>query len=160
MARTATWLLNRAIGRKDMIFSLQVPPIDFTFMAEPIRMKMKLLHTCGRSRSKHININIYIYIRSFFFSGIRSGVVCRLGLSMRFAELEFSVKSLRSRAVFGGRLKRPSPCCIRSAPRRERGRMPSETSEKLQKYRMSRRNSGDFGCIFTSAAPGWFTKLA
>ena len=25
--------------------------------------------------------------------------------------------------------------------------MPSETSEKLQKYRMSRRNFGDFGCI-------------
>ena len=26
--------------------------------------------------------------------------------------------------------------------------MPSETSEKLQKYRMPRRNFGDFGCIF------------
>ena len=28
--------------------------------------------------------------------------------------------------------------------------MPSETSEKLQKYRMSSRNSRDFGCILTS----------
>ena len=27
------------------------------------------------------------------------------------------------------------------------------TSEKLQKYHMSRRNSGDFGCILMSAAP-------
>ena len=45
----------------------------------------------------------------------------------------FSVKSLRSSAVFGGRLQRPSPCLIRSAPRRERGWMLSETSEKLQK---------------------------
>ena len=32
------------------------------------------------------------YIRSFFFSGVRSGVFFRLGLSMRFAELEFPVK--------------------------------------------------------------------
>ena len=51
---------------------------------------------------------------------------------MQFAELEFSVKYLRSSAVFGGRLKRPLPCRIRSAPRHERGRMPGETSEKLQ----------------------------
>ena len=37
------------------------------------------------------------------------------------------------------------PCPFRSAHRRERGRMPSETSKKLQKYRMSRRNS-EFFC--------------
>ena len=66
------------------------------------------------------------------FFGDSVGSFFRLGLSMRFAELEFSVKSLRSSAVFGGRLKRPSPCGIRSAPRPERGRIPSETSEKLQ----------------------------
>ena len=54
----------------------------------------------------------------------------RLGLSMRFSELEFSVKSLRSSAVFGGRLKRPSPCRIRSASGRDRVRGLSETSEK------------------------------
>ena len=95
----------------------------------------------------------YIYDH-YLISGIRSGVFFRLGLSMRFAELEFSVKQLRSSAGFGGRLQRPSPCRVRSAPRREHGRMPSQTSEKLQKYRMSTRNSGDFRCIFTSAVPG------
>ena len=90
-------------------------------------------------------------VRTFFF----------LRLSMRFAELEFSVKWLRSSAVFGGRLKRPSPCRIRSAPRRERGRMPSETSEKLQKYRKSRRNSRPLGCVL-NVCSAWirFTKLA
>ena len=56
---------------------------------------------------------------------------------------------LRSSAAFWGRLQRPSPCRVRSAHRRERGRMPSETSEKLQNHRMSRRNFADFGCIFS-----------
>ena len=79
---------------------------------------------------------------------------------MRFSELEFSAKTLRSSAAFGGRIQRPPPRCVRSAHRRELGRMPSETREKLQKYRMSRRNSGDFGCILMSAAHGWFAKLA
>ena len=74
-------------------------------------------------------INIYIYI-IILFGGIRSGVFCRLSLSMRFSELEFSIKPLRSSAVFGGRLKRPSPCRIRSAHGRDRVRGLSETSEK------------------------------
>ena len=34
-----------------------------------------------------------------------------------------------SAAFFGGRLQRPSPCRVRSVHRRERGRVPSETSE-------------------------------
>ena len=55
---------------------------------------------------------------------------------------------LGSSAAFGGGLQRPSPFRVRSAHRRERGRMPSEKSEKLQKYRMSRSDFGDFGCIF------------
>ena len=37
---------------------------------------------------------------------------------------------VRSSAVFWGRLKRPSPCRIRSAPDRDRVRGLSETSEK------------------------------
>ena len=49
---------------------------------------------------------------------------------MRFSELEFSVKQLRSSAVFGGRPERPLICRIRSAHRRERGHTLSETSEK------------------------------
>ena len=36
---------------------------------------------------------------------------------------------LGSSAAFGGRLQRPSPCRVRSAHRRERGRVSSETSE-------------------------------
>ena len=53
---------------------------------------------------------------------------------MRFVELEFSVKSLRSSAVFGGRLKRLSPCRTRFAPGRERVRGLSETSEKCANF--------------------------
>ena len=73
---------------------------------------------------------IHQYKWSFFFGGIRSGVFSRLGLSMRFLELAFSVKYVRSSTVFGGRLKRPLPCRIRSAPGRDRVRGLSETSEK------------------------------
>ena len=51
----------------------------------------------------------------------------------------FYVKSLRSSAVFGGRLQRPSSCLIRSEPRRERGLGLGETSEKLQKCCILRR---------------------
>ena len=64
------------------------------------------------------------------FGGGSVSCFFRLGLSMGCSELEASVKSLRSSAVFGGRLRRPSPCRIRSAPRRERGQTLSETSEK------------------------------
>ena len=61
------------------------------------------------------------------FGGTRSGVFFRLCISTRFSELEFSVKSLRSNAVFRGQLKCPSPCRIRSAPGRDRVRGLSET---------------------------------
>ena len=64
------------------------------------------------------------------FWGIRSRVFFRLGLNMRFSELKFSVKSLRSTAVFGGRPKRPSPCRIRSASGRDQVRGLRETSKK------------------------------
>ena len=46
----------------------------------------------------------------------------------------FSVKSLRSSAVFGGRLKRPTPCRIRSATGRDRVCGLCETSEKCVKF--------------------------
>ena len=52
---------------------------------------------------------------------------------MGFSDWNFAVKSLRSSAVFGRRLKRPSPCRIRSAPGRDRVRGLSETSEKCAK---------------------------
>ena len=44
--------------------------------------------------------------------------------------LELSIKQLRLSAIFGGRLKRPSPCRVRSASGRDRVRGLSETSEK------------------------------
>ena len=62
-------------------------------------------------------------VRSFF----------DLGLSMRFSELEFSVKYFRSNAVFGLRLKRPTPCRIRSTRDRDQARGLSETSEKQKR---------------------------
>ena len=86
--------------------------------------------------------NNYVYDQSF--SGGFGQEFVRLGLSLRFSELEISVKELRSGAVFGGRLQRPSPCHIRSAPRRERRRMLSETSEKRF-----------FSCISGGVRPGY-----
>ena len=59
-----------------------------------------------------------------------------LGLGMGFSNWNFSVKSFRSSAVFGGRLKRPAPCRIRSAPGRDRVRGLSETSEKCAIFRI------------------------
>ena len=58
----------------------------------------------------------YVYDYSFF------AVFFRFGFSVRSAERESSVEKLRlSGAVFGGRFQRPSPCRVRSAPRREHG---------------------------------------
>ena len=61
----------------------------------------------------------------------------RLALSMGFSELEFLGQIARSSAVFGGWLQHPSPCLIRSAPRRERGWRLSETSDKCAKLGIS-----------------------
>ena len=73
----------------------------------------------------------YIYMIFFFF--FRSGVFFVSASVWDARNWNFSVKSLRSSAVFGGRLQRPSPCLIRSALRRGRGWMLSETSEKRAK---------------------------
>ena len=56
-----------------------------------------------------------------FFGGIWSGVFFVSAPVWDYWNWYFSVKSLLSSAVFGERLQRPSPCLIRSAPRRERG---------------------------------------
>ena len=74
----------------------------------------------------------YIYDHSFWGDSVKS--FFRLGLSTRFSELEFSFKWLRLSAVFGGRLKRPSPYRTRSAPGRDRVRGLSETSEKCANF--------------------------
>ena len=59
-------------------------------------------------------------VRSFF----------RVGCSMGFLDWNFPVKSLCSSAVFGGRPQHPSPCPIRSAPRRERRWMEAGRDER------------------------------
>ena len=95
---------------------------------------------------------LYIWDHSLF-QGFGQEVVS-LGLRMRFAELEFSVKLLRSSAGFGGRLQRSSPWLVRSEHRRDRGRMPSETMEKLQKYRMSRKQFRRFW-LYLKVCSAW-----
>ena len=67
---------------------------------------------------------------------IRSGYVFCLRLSMQFSELEFSIEWVRSSEVFGGRLQRPSPCCIRFGRRRKRGWVLSETRDKCDFYKI------------------------
>ena len=73
-----------------------------------------------------------VYIMFLFFegTGIWSGVAFVSVSIWVSRNWNFSVKSIRSIAVFGGRLQRPSLCLIRSAPRRQRGWGLSETSEK------------------------------
>ena len=112
-----------------------------------------------RSPCKYIYIYTYIYkIILCFRDSVRSFFSSRPKYAIRGTGFLGQIASFERR--LRGRLQRPSPCRVRSAHRRERGRMPSDTGEKFQKYRMSRRNSGDFGCILMSAAPGKFTKLA
>ena len=87
---------------------------------------------------------IYLYLLTLFCqrTGIWSGVffVSRPHYGI-LGNWNFSVKSLRSGAVFGRGLQRPSPCLIRSEPRRERGWGLSETSEKLLKCCILKRYS-------------------
>ena len=54
-----------------------------------------------------------------------------------------------------GRLQRPSPCRVRSAHRCERGRMPSETSEKLQKDRMYVEEEFRRSWLYLSVCSAW-----
>ena len=88
-------------------------------------------HGCRRFAGTHAEALLIYMWSSFFF--IRSGISF-VSASVRDSQNRtFSVKSLCSSAVFGGRLQRPSPCLIRSAPRRERGQTLSKTSEKCAK---------------------------
>ena len=83
---------------------------------------------------------IHVCDDSFFEgTGIWSGVFFVSSSVWDSLNWNFPVKSLRSRAVFGGRLQLPSPCLIRSETRRERGWRLSEISEKWQKCCVLRR---------------------
>ena len=97
---------------------------------------------------------LYIYKMVLFFEG--TGIWSQGFFSSQpqwdSRNWNFSVKSLRSSVVFGGRLQRPSPCLIRSEPRREREWRLSETSEKLRKCCIMRRSSRAFRFFLTSAA--------
>ena len=83
--------------------------------------RIQLTHIQRIQHVRHLRINIYI--RSFFFQGFGQQFFSSrpqyaiLGIGI------VAVTSLRSSAVFGGRLKRPSPCRIRSAPGRDRIRL-------------------------------------
>ena len=88
-------------------------------------VKTRIPSTSPQTQLYQVKFHFFIFysVRSFFVSASVSDA----------RDWNFSVKSLRSSAVFGGRLQRPSPCLIRSAPRRERGWMLSETIEKRAK---------------------------
>ena len=70
-----------------------------------------------------LNIEAFLGVMDFGQEFFVSASVCdsRTGILGRIW--------LGSSAAFGGRLQRPSPCRVRSAHRRQRGRAPSETSE-------------------------------
>ena len=81
-----------------------------------------------------------IYDDSFFQGAeIRSGVFDVSVSVWDSRNYNFSVKLLRSSAVFGER--RLSPCPMRSAPRREHGWMLSKGSEKCEKKKHFERYS-------------------
>ena len=121
-----------------MLFFLEkqsVPPSsDFIAQAAcgPARVSAcnaSLLHhgrravTVVLASQSYINIydRFYFYLSSsFFFSA----------LVWDAQNWNSPAKPLRSSAVFGGRLKRPSPCRIRSTRGRDRVRGLSETSER------------------------------
>ena len=83
--------------------------------------------TPRRSKQTRFYLVIDIIIIVFEGTGIWSGVFLVSTSVWDSRNWNFLVNSLRSSAVFGGRLQRPSPCLVRSAPRRERGWGLSET---------------------------------
>ena len=58
--------------------------------------------------------------------------VCRAFIICSFCSTSAGLEQMKH--VLGGRLERPSPCCIRSAPGRHRVRGLSETSEKCASF--------------------------
>ena len=103
--------------------------------------------TSTRLNQANTNQHKHAYSHSFFGDSVGSFFPSR----PQYAILgtEFSVKSLRSSAVFGGRLKRPSPWRIRSAPGRDRVRGLSETIEKCANF-----------CILGGICPSYSWILA
>ena len=73
--------------------------------------------------------SLYEYIHVLFVQEL-----FRLGLSMGFLKLDFLGEIASFERRLQGRLQRPSPCLIRSPPRRERGWGLSETSEKYTNF--------------------------
>ena len=99
---------------------------------------------------------LYLYTSKYmiilFFEGARiwSGVFFVSASVWDYRNWNFSVKLIRSSAVFEGRLQR-SPCLVRSEPRRERRWGLGKTSEKLRKCCILGMHSRAFGWILTSA---------
>ena len=84
----------------------------------------------GRRLGPFVNLSIHITIRVFESTRNCSDIVVVSASVWDYRKWKFSVESFRPSTVLEGRLLRPSPCFIRSAPRRERGWSLSETSEK------------------------------
>ena len=143
---TMTWFHVESINYP----STEGTPLQFTLSC----ISYSITITTYRYYYNTRGVYIHIYVMIIFLGGGRDlvSIFLGLGLSMGYRNWNFSVKSLRSSAVFGGRLQRPSPGLILSEPRREHAWRLSETGEKLQKCCIWRRSSRAFGCILTSAA--------
>ena len=87
-----------------------------------LRLEEQVLWSHTPTPEIHIE-NTYIHRMILFFEGTGNwpGVFFVLASVRDSRSWNFSIKSLRSSAFFGGRLQHPSPCLIRSAPRRIRG---------------------------------------
>ena len=99
------------------------------------------LHTCYYS--------LVIYFLDG--TGLWSGVFFVSTSVLYSRNCKFSVNSLRSSVVFGGRLQRPSPCLVRAAPDRDQVWGLSETIENLPKCCILRSDARALDCILSSA---------
>ena len=70
----------------------------------------------------------------FFFYSVRNSFSSSRPQYGILGTIIFRSKSLRSSAVCGGRLKRPSPCRFRSAPGRDRVRRAERDKRKVRNF--------------------------
>ena len=105
--------------------------VDFRAQSCAADNVVDLLEPANRRAEQPGQVRRVIDIMIIFFEGTGSGQEIFVSASVWSSRnWNFWVKSNRSRAVIGGRLQRPSPCLIRSAPRRERKWLLGETMEK------------------------------
>ena len=110
--------------------SMNVKSDNYTSRCRSVDLSYHRRHPCGAP------VHTYIYIMIFLVeaTGIWSGVFFVSASVWDSRNWNFWVKLLRCNAGFGGRLKRPSPCLIRSAPGQDRVCGLSETSEECANF--------------------------